>query len=58
MKLLLAEDDRRLQVIISDYFKAKGQSVVCADDGEQALAMFGQGDYDAVLLDVVMPLSV
>lgn len=55
MKLLLAEDDRRLQVIISDYFKAKGQSVVCADDGEQALAMFGQGDYDAVLLDVMMP---
>lgn len=55
MKILLAEDDRRLQTIISDYFKAKGQSVICADDGQQALALFGEGEYDAVLLDVMMP---
>lgn len=55
MKILLAEDDRRLQTIIRDYFQAKGQAVVCADDGEQALAAFGQEAFDAVLLDVMMP---
>ena len=55
MKILLAEDDRRLQTIIRDYFQAKGQAVVCADDGEQALAAFGQEVFDAVLLDVMMP---
>ena len=55
MKVLLAEDDQRLQVIIRDYFQAKGQQVVCAGDGEAALALFGQGDFDAVLLDVMMP---
>ena len=55
MKILLAEDDRRLQTIIRDYFQAKGQAVVCADDGEQALAVFGQEVFDAVLLDVMMP---
>lgn len=55
MKILLAEDDRRLQAIISDYFKAKGQTVVLADDGEMALAAFAQGRFDAVLLDVMMP---
>lgn len=55
MKILLAEDDRRLQSIIHDYFQAKGQAVVCADDGEQALAAFGQEVFDAVLLDVMMP---
>ena len=55
MKVLLAEDDERLQVIISDYFKAKGQQVICAGDGQEALALFGQGDFDAVLLDVMMP---
>lgn len=55
MKILLAEDDRRLQSIIRDYFQAKGQAVVCADDGEQALAAFGQEVFDAVLLDVMMP---
>lgn len=54
MKILLAEDDRRLQTIIRDYFQAKGQAVVCAD-GEQALAAFGQEVFDAVLLDVMMP---
>lgn len=55
MKILLAEDDRRLQTIIRDYFQAKGQAVVCADDGEQALAAFDQEVFDAVLLDVMMP---
>ena len=55
MKILLAEDDRRLQSIIHDYFQAKGQAVVCADDGEQALAAFDQEAFDAVLLDVMMP---
>ncbi|MBS5879313.1 MAG: hypothetical protein KIC63_04125 [Clostridium sp.] len=47
--MLLAEDDRRLQTIIRDYFQAKGQAVVCADDGEQALTAFGQEVFDAVL---------
>ena len=55
MKILLAEYDRRLQSIINDYFQAKGQAVVCADDGEQALAAFDQEAFDAVLLDVMMP---
>ena len=55
MKILLAEDDRRLQSIIHDYFQAKGQAVVCADDGEQALAAFDQEAFDAVQLDVMMP---
>lgn len=55
MKVLLAEDDRRLQTIISDYFHAKGQTVVCADDGQRALDYFAGEKFDAVLLDVMMP---
>ena len=55
MKILLAEDDKRLQTIIQDYFQAKGQTVTLADDGEMALTVFAQGSFDAVLLDVMMP---
>ena len=55
MNILLAEDDRRLQVIITDYFAAKGHTVDCADDGSQAIERFAAGDYQAVLLDVMMP---
>ena len=55
MKILLAEDEQRLRAIISDYFAAKGAEVVGAGDGEAALAIFGEDDFDAVLLDVMMP---
>lgn len=54
-KVLLAEDEERMRNIIFDYFSANGLECDIARDGNEALAMLHENDYDAVLLDVLMP---
>lgn len=54
-KVLLAEDEERMRNIIFDYFSANGLECDMARDGNEALAMLHENDYDAVLLDVLMP---
>ena len=51
----VAEDEERLRTIIRDYFTAHGLTCALAKDGEEALERLRERDYDAVLLDVLMP---
>ena len=53
--ILVAEDEARLRTIIRDYFTAHGLTCALAKDGEEALERLRERDYDAVLLDVLMP---
>ncbi|MFQ9601332.1 MAG: response regulator transcription factor [Flavonifractor plautii] len=53
--ILVAEDEERLRTIIRDYFTAHGLTCALAKDGEEALERLRERDYDAVLLDVLMP---
>ena len=54
-QILAAEDEPRLAAIIRDYFTAHGVGCTLARDGEEALHLLSVEDYDAVLLDVMMP---
>lgn len=54
-RILLAEDEKKMQVIIRDYFYAKGCELVCAKDGVEALALLNSQKIDLILLDVMMP---
>ena len=54
-KILIAEDEPRLREVLCDYFKSRGEVPVEAADGAQALALSEEGDFDAVLLDIMMP---
>ena len=54
-QILAAEDEPRLAAIIQDYFLAHGADCTLAKDGEEALDLLRAHDYDAVLLDVMMP---
>ena len=54
-KVLIAEDEGRLRDIIADYFTAHGLSCDLARDGEEALDLLRDNDYDAILLDILMP---
>lgn len=53
--ILLAEDQKKLRDIVRDYFEAQGMSCDLARDGAEALDLLRDHDYDAVLLDVMMP---
>ena len=54
-RVLLAEDERAMRDIVRDYFAAHGMDCDLARDGEEALDLLRDHDYDAMLLDVLMP---
>lgn len=55
MKILLVDDDAFLRDMYATKFSEKGHMVDVAETAEGALTKLGEGTYDAVLLDVVMP---
>ncbi|MBR1762552.1 MAG: response regulator transcription factor [Eubacterium sp.] len=56
MRILLAEDEKDLNMIITKKLKKDGYSVDSCFDGEEALAYINAADYDCIILDVMMPL--
>ncbi len=54
-RILLADDDVELGEMLTQYLAAEGFAVDTAHDGETALAKARSGDYDLVVLDVMMP---
>ena len=54
-QVLLVEDEPRLRDIVRDYFAAHGLGCDLARDGEEALDLLLDHDYDAILLDILMP---
>ena len=54
-KVLLVEDENDLRKIIANYLKQANFTVVEAADGEQALSLFADGEYDLVILDLMLP---
>ena len=54
-RILIVEDDARLREVICDYFKSREELPFEAADGVTALAMAEEREFDAVLLDIMMP---
>lgn len=54
-KILVVEDDLLLAEAIQDYFTSKGWKVSHAKDGEVALEMFMEENYQLILLDIMLP---
>lgn len=54
-KVLIVEDEARIRNIIFDYFSAHGLICDIARNGEEALDILRDNDYDAILLDILMP---
>ena len=54
-KVLIVEDEPKLREVLCDYFRSKGELPVEAGDGLRALELLEEGQFDAVLLDIMMP---
>ena len=54
-RLLLVDDDAKLCRLIGDYLRPLGYDIDAVHDGPAGLERAGSGDYDAVLLDVMLP---
>ncbi|MDR0728739.1 MAG: response regulator transcription factor [Prevotellaceae bacterium] len=54
-KILLAEDEENMGMLLRDYLTVKGYSVNWFTDGEQAFKHFSPENCDICILDVMMP---
>ena len=55
MRLLVAEDEKNLNKLISKKLTAEGYSVDSCFDGEEAMDYLSMASYDGALFDVMMP---
>lgn len=55
MRLLVVEDEVRLNSVISKRLIKEGYSVDSCFDGEEALSYLDVGEFDAVVMDIMMP---
>jgi two-component system OmpR family response regulator len=55
MRVLVVEDDDKIASFVVNGLKQNGFSVDAAGDGEEALAHCNRVDYDAVVLDIMLP---
>ena len=55
MKILLVEDEIDLNNVVTKYLKKNGYSIDSVFDGEEALDYLRYGEYDLVILDIMMP---
>jgi DNA-binding response OmpR family regulator len=55
MRVLVVEDERRLAAAVQRGLQAEGFAVDLAHNGEDGLHMAREGDYDALVLDLMLP---
>lgn len=55
MRILIAEDEKDLNAIIKKKMESEGYCADSCFDGEDALYYLEQAQYDAVIMDVMMP---
>lgn len=53
--ILLVDDDRDLCELLGEYLESEGFSVESVHDGESGAALAVDGEWDAIILDVMMP---
>jgi len=55
MRLLMVEDEQRLAKMVAAGLTAEGYAVDLAHDGRTGLSKARIGDYDAIILDIMLP---
>ena len=55
MNILIIDDDKKLCRLVADYLAPMGYEAAVAHNGAQGLQMLRDGNYQAVILDVMMP---
>ena len=53
--ILVIEDDSSIQELIVEFLSSQGYNVDFASDGLEGISKFKQGNYDLIILDIMMP---
>ncbi len=55
MKILIVEDEKRVSQFLKKGFQEESYIVEVAPDGEQGITLARSGDFDAIILDIMLP---
>ena len=55
LNILIVEDEQAISNLICVNLSAEGYKCTCAFDGKQAADFIEQGNYDLILLDIMLP---
>ncbi|MFT7564858.1 MAG: two-component system OmpR family response regulator, partial [Bacteroidia bacterium] len=55
MRILIVEDESRIADFLSRGLRAEGHFCVIAQDGEEGLSLASEGDFELILLDLMLP---
>lgn len=55
MRVLVADDDETIRVLVTRLFARRGDAVDAARDGAEAVELLDAGAYDLLVLDLMMP---
>ena len=55
-KILLAEDDRNLGMILKAFLDSKGHKATLCTNGEEAWKVLGISQFDICVFDITMPV--
>ena len=53
--ILVVDDEEKIARVISAYLQKEGFAVTQANDGAEALQLAQSGDYDLMVLDLMLP---
>ncbi len=56
LNVLLVEDERVNSLMAQNFLEKSGHSVICAENGEICLDKLRNNDFDAILMDIQMPV--
>lgn len=54
-KILVVEDDFDIQELLQNFLQETGYAVAVANDGVEAISIFANGQFDLILLDIMLP---
>ena len=54
-KILIVEDDQEIAMLERDYLEIEGFTTALVDNGQEAVSQALRGDYDLILLDLMLP---
>jgi two-component system OmpR family response regulator len=55
VRILIVEDESRIADFLSRGLRAEGHFCVIAQDGEEGLSLASEGDFELILLDLMLP---
>ena len=55
MQILFLEDEPTIREVLTEYMKMQKYDVICAKDGEEALALIKEQMFDLAVLDIMVP---